>query len=68
MYRVNVIFDNSTLMLANFFFSGTVIIFIIMKKKLHQSQFYNRDVIFHWFDVQTSEKLHPRLKNKELLQ
>ena len=50
-------------MLADFFFSGTVIIFIIMEKKITQSQFYNRDVIFHWFDVQTSEKLHPRLKN-----
>ena len=34
-----------------------------MEKKITQSQFYNRDVIFHWFDVQTSEKLHPQLKN-----
>ena len=54
-------------MLVNFFIRGTIIILLIVKKKLLQSQIYNRDVIFHWFDVQTSEKLHPRLKNKELL-
>ena len=54
-----------TFMGDGFFFSGTIFIFLILliiKKKLLQSQFFNRDVIFHWFDVQTSEKLHPRLK------